>query len=163
MFLCVKHKNSGKLNSHMLFFEGFCKLFDPEFCILMDVGVKPMGNAIFQMYKHLELTPKCGGVCGYMSLKIENPSDDLGYRLDGYNEEDVDCLTRFINYLLSIQRAQQFEYHYAHMLDKPFESFFDYIHVLPGAFSGYRWKALKSVRYNDKEKLPNFDMDEQYT
>jgi len=70
MFLCVKHKNSGKLNSHMLFFEGFCKLFDPEFCILMDVGVKPMGSAIFQMYKHLELTPKCGGVCGYMSLKI---------------------------------------------------------------------------------------------
>ena len=51
----------------------------------MDVGVKPQGNAIFQMYKHMQLTPKCGGVCGYMSLKIENPSDDLGYRLDGYN------------------------------------------------------------------------------
>lgn len=116
----------------------------------MDVGVKPMGSAIFQMYKHLELTPKCGGVCGYMSLKIENPSDDLGYRLDGYNEDDVDCLTRFVNYLLSIQRAQQFEYHYAHMLDKPFESFFDYIHVLPGAFSGYRWKSLKSVKFKDE-------------
>lgn len=53
LFLCVKHKNSGKLNSHMLFFEGFCKLFDPEFCILMDVGVKAQGNAIFDMYKHM--------------------------------------------------------------------------------------------------------------
>ena len=115
----------------------------------MDVGVKPQGNSIFQMYKHMELDNKCGGVCGYMSLKIENPSDDLGYRLDGYNEDDVDCCTRCVNYLLSIQRAQQFEYHYAHMLDKPFESFFNYIHVLPGAFSGYRWKALKSVRYKD--------------
>lgn len=51
--MCVKHKNSGKLNSHMLFFEGFCKLFDPEYCILMDVGVKPQGSAIFQMYRHL--------------------------------------------------------------------------------------------------------------
>ena len=29
MFLAVKHKNEGKLSSHMLFFEGFCKLFDP--------------------------------------------------------------------------------------------------------------------------------------
>ena len=70
MFLCVKHKNSGKLNSHLLFFEGFCKTFDPEYCILMDVGVKPQGGAIFQMYKHMELRPKVGGVCGYMSLKI---------------------------------------------------------------------------------------------
>lgn len=53
--------------------------------MLMDVGVKAYGNAIFQMYKHMDVNPKCGGVCGYMSLKIENPSDDLGYRLDGYN------------------------------------------------------------------------------
>ena len=29
MFFVVKHKNEGKLSSHMLFFEGFCKLFDP--------------------------------------------------------------------------------------------------------------------------------------
>ena len=33
------------------------------------------------------------------------------------------------------------------MLDKPFEAAFNYIHVLPGAFSGYRWKALKSIPY----------------
>lgn len=37
------------------------------------------------------------------------------------------------------------------MLDKPFEAFFNYIHVLPGAFSGYRWKALQSIRYDSKQ------------
>jgi cellulose synthase/poly-beta-1,6-N-acetylglucosamine synthase-like glycosyltransferase len=48
---------------------------------------------------------------------------------------------------VNLQRAQQFEYHFAHMLDKPFEACFNYVHVLPGAFSGYRWKALQSVKY----------------
>jgi chitin synthase len=56
-------------------------------------------------------------------------------------------LTTKCDWFFTIQRAQQFEYHFAHMLDKAFESAFGYIHVLPGAFSGYRFKALKSVTY----------------
>lgn len=53
MFFCVKHKNEGKLSSHKLFFEGFCKLFDPEYCILTDVGVKPQKDAIYKMWAHM--------------------------------------------------------------------------------------------------------------
>lgn len=36
------------------------------------------------------------------------------------------------------------EYNFAHIIDKPFESAFRFIHVLPGAFSGYNMKALIS-------------------
>jgi chitin synthase len=97
------------------------------------------------MWQHMEKNPKCGGVCGYMGLRIESAGDELGYRSDGFDRQHRGWCTRFCDCLLSIQRAQQFEYHYAHMLDKPFEAFFNYIHVLPGAFSGYRWKALKSI------------------
>ncbi len=44
---------------------------------------------------------------------------------------------------VDIQRAQQFEYHFAHLIDKPFEASFNFIHVLPGAFSAYRMKAIR--------------------
>jgi chitin synthase len=36
-----------------------------------------------------------------------------------------------------------FEYDFMHIIDKPAEAIFGYIHVLPGAFSGFRYEALK--------------------
>jgi chitin synthase len=50
---------------------------------------------------------------------------------------------------VDIQRAQQIEYHFAHLIDKPFESLFKFIHVLPGAFSGYNMNALRPVNKRD--------------
>ena len=47
---------------------------------------------------------------------------------------------------MDIQRAQQVEYNLAHLLDKPFEATFRYIHVLPGAFSAYNMSAIHSEK-----------------
>ena len=41
VFSCFKHTNGTKLSSHLWFFEGFCRYFKPEFCILLDVGTTP--------------------------------------------------------------------------------------------------------------------------
>ena len=46
---------------------------------------------------------------------------------------------------MDIQRTQQVEYHFAHLIDKPFEAQFDFIHVLPGAYSAYNMDALTKV------------------
>ena len=39
--------------------------------------------------------------------------------------------------------AQFFEYKLSHYLDKTFEGCFGYQSVLPGAFSIFRWEAIK--------------------
>lgn len=115
LFLCVKYKNGGKLSSHNWFFNGFCKELKPKYAVLLDVGLKPEGKALYKMYRHLKNNNKVGGVCGYMSLKIEQIDDK-----DEIKDEDIDFFTRFWLNFVEIQRTQQVEYHFAHLLDKPF-------------------------------------------
>jgi hypothetical protein len=79
-----------------------------------------------------------------MSLKIEKVGDD-----EEIKDEDVDFLTSIILKFVDIQRTQQVEYHFAHLMDKPFEAAFGFIHVLPGAFSAYNMKAI--VKYDEDE------------
>jgi len=40
--------------------------------VLLDVGLRPFEDALVKMYEHLKRDQLVGGVCGYMSLKIEN-------------------------------------------------------------------------------------------
>ena len=50
--------------------------------------------------------------------------------------------------LFSVERAQEYEYIISHFYDKNAESALGFLHVLPGAWSAYRYKALvKSDRY----------------
>lgn len=143
LFLCVKYKNEGKLSSHNWFFNGFCKELQPRYVVLLDVGLKSEPNAIYNMYHQMKLDPKVGGVCGYMSLKIEKTAAD--------DEPDVelDGLSSVCGEFVDIQRAQQVEYHFAHLIDKPFEGLFGFIHVLPGAFSAY---SMEAVFENDENE-----------
>ena len=55
--------------------------------------------------------------------------------------------------LVDIQRTQQVEYHFAHLMDKPFEAAFGFIHVLPGAFSAYNMNAIFNYNSSDDDQL----------
>jgi chitin synthase len=110
----------------------FIENTSPKYTILLDVGLRPGPDALVKMYNAMKNKPSVGGVCGYMGLKLEKVEDH-----EAITSESVDCLTNLTLFFVDIQRAQQLEYHFAHLIDKGFESLFRFIHVLPGAFSGY--------------------------
>jgi len=124
MVFCLKEKNQKKINSHRWFFQAFGRVLDPNICVLLDAGTKPGKDSIYHLWKAFDLEPMCAGACGEIKVMLS-----AGRKL--------------INPLVA---TQNFEYKMSNILDKPLESAFGFISVLPGAFSAYRYIALQ----NDK-------------
>ncbi|OJD26826.1 chitin synthase C [Blastomyces percursus] len=124
MIFCLKEKNQKKINSHRWFFQAFGRVLDPNICVLLDAGTKPGRDSIYHLWRAFDLQPMCGGACGEIKTMLSHGK-------------------KLVNPLVA---AQNFEYKMSNILDKPLESAFGFISVLPGAFSAYRYVALQ----NDK-------------
>ncbi|KAJ3515156.1 hypothetical protein NLJ89_g1934 [Agrocybe chaxingu] len=116
--LVIKAKNEKKISSHRWALNAIAKNLDPEICIFLDAGTKPGPKAIYRLWEAFHIDPHLGGASG----QIHTPQGKA-----------------LLNALVA---AQNFEYKTSSIFDRPLESTFGHVVVLPGAFSAYRYRAI---------------------
>jgi cellulose synthase/poly-beta-1,6-N-acetylglucosamine synthase-like glycosyltransferase len=118
LFIAVKPKNCGKLDSHWWFYRRFCPALAPAYCVQMDVGTAPATGALVELCQAFVRDARVGAVASTI-LPVEPASarDLLGW-------------WQYLSFANTM------------LLEWPAEVASGYLSVVPGQLSAIRWRAI---------------------
>ena len=141
IILIVKAKNQKKINSHRWLFNAVGKMLNPEVCVLLDAGTKPGHKSIYYLWEAFYNDSWLGGACGEIHAMVEGGKKLLNPLVAAQNfEYKMSNILGSPTHLLETPIVSSTN---SVTLDKPLESSFGYVSVLPGAFSAYRYRAIQ--------------------
>jgi chitin synthase len=112
-------------------------LNQPEICVLLDAGTKPGHKSIYYLWEAFYNDPNLGGACGEIHAMIKGGRKLLNPLVAAQNFE-----YKMSNILGTYSSHAHVSRTLSKRTDKPLESSFGYVSVLPGAFSAYRYRAI---------------------